>query len=90
MTICPSTDIHRTTSLVRRVARGLRDDADLRDQAQEIESILPREILPVKADSGKLSKPTFLSSRSYAASCIARTSSKTRLKSGRGARHMAR
>jgi hypothetical protein len=61
-TFKPSTDIHRTTNLVRRVARGLGDDADLRGQMQEIESILPREI-PVKADSGKLSKPTFLSSR---------------------------
>jgi hypothetical protein len=38
MTICPSTDIHRTTNLVRRVARGLGDDADLRGQTQEIES----------------------------------------------------
>jgi hypothetical protein len=47
MTICPSTDIHGMTSLVRRLARGLGDDADLRDQTQEIESILPREILPV-------------------------------------------
>ena len=49
--------------LAEWVARDLGDDADLRGQTQEIESILPREILPVKADSGKLSKPTFLSSR---------------------------
>jgi hypothetical protein len=47
MTICPSTDIHRTTSLVRRVARGLGDDSDLRDQTQEIESILPCEMTPI-------------------------------------------